>query len=96
MIKISVNYLNKNLQFSVINLKQNTSENKNPSPKASCIIDESLLSSVVKTSWALLTDQVINYPFVFVFFVFVFVFVFCEKSWIILTNQVFAAFSTAI
>ena len=62
MIKISVNYLNKNLQFSVINLKQNTSKNKNPSPKASCIIDESLLSSVVKTSWALLTDQVINYP----------------------------------
>ena len=28
--------------------------------QASCIIDESLLSSVVKTSWALLTDQVIN------------------------------------
>ena len=66
MIKISVNYLNKNLQFSVINLKQNTSKNKKPSPKASCIIDESLLSSVVKTSWALLTDQVI---FGFVFFV---------------------------
>ena len=29
-----------------------------PHLQASCIIDESLLSSTVKTSWALLTDQV--------------------------------------